>query len=352
MKIDNLPDHKTMYTALVKKDSAFEGIFFAGVKTTGIFCRPTCTAKKPKRENVEFFAAAKVALSHGYRPCKVCHPVSLYGESPSWLKEFLNEIENNPAVRITAAELRKKNIEPTRIRRWFKKHHGITFQSYLRALRLNRAFGQIKHNEKIIDSAFDSGYESLSGFAEAFKKKTGFSPSVSRSEKIISITRILTPLGPMFAGAVDEGICLLEFTDRRMLETQMSTLQKKLKARLIPGGSRYFADLERQLKEYFNGDRKKFDIPLSLPGSEFQLRTWGILRSIPYGKTCSYEEQASAMGQPNAVRAAARANGENRISIIIPCHRVIAKNGKLAGYGGGLWRKQYLIDMEKKYTTM
>jgi AraC family transcriptional regulator of adaptative response/methylated-DNA-[protein]-cysteine methyltransferase len=222
----------------------------------------------------------------------------------------------------------------------------MTFQAYLRMLRINSAFGRIKHGEKVIESAFNGGYESLSGFTESFKKSTGFSPSQSKHKNVISITRILTPLGPMLAGATDKGICLLEFVDRRMIETQIKRLKKFLRTELVPGNNKYFGELSNQLKEYFDGERKVFDVRLHIPGTEFQLQVWKELQKIPYGKTRSYKEQAIAIANPKAVRAVARANGDNRIAIIIPCHRVIGNNGELVGYGGGIWRKQHLLNLE------
>ncbi len=309
-----MPDRKTMYNALLNKDSSFEGIFFVGVKTTGVFCRPTCTARKPKEENVDFFSTAKEALQYGYRPCKVCNPMQFNGEMPDWLKDLMQEIEQNKIAKFKDADLRERNIDPARIRRWFKKHHGMTFQSYLRLMRVNKAFGQIKYGEKILESAFDTGYESLSGFTEAFKKTTGFSPSQSKDKKIVTVTRILTPLGPMFAGAVDEGICLLEFVDRRMLETQIKRLKRYLNAEFVPGQNKHFDELDKQLKEYFDGKRKDFDLPLVLDGTEFQQKVWKELQRISYGKTRSYQEQAIALGNPKAIRAVAKANGDNRIA--------------------------------------
>ncbi|MFI5237172.1 MAG: bifunctional transcriptional activator/DNA repair enzyme AdaA [Ignavibacteriales bacterium] len=347
-----LPTENTMYKALLNKDSSFEGIFFVGVKSTGIFCRPTCTARKPKKENVDYFPSVKEALQYGYRPCKKCRPLQKNGEAPVWLKSLLKEIDErqsaNGGLKLKDYDLRKRNIDPARIRRWFKKNHGMTFQSYLRLLRVNSAFGRIKHGEKVIDSAYDTGYESLSAFTESFKKTTGFSPSKSKNKNIISVTRILTPLGPMLAGATDEGICLLEFVDRRMIETQIKRLKKLLKAEFVPGTNKYFNELDNQLKEYFDGKRKDFDLPLILNGTEFQQKVWNELQRIPYGSTRSYQEQAVALKNPKAIRAVAKANGDNRIAIIVPCHRVIGKDGKLVGYGGGIWRKQFLLNLEKE----
>jgi AraC family transcriptional regulator of adaptative response/methylated-DNA-[protein]-cysteine methyltransferase len=343
----SLPDPGILYNAFKNKDSSFEGIFFAGVKTTGIFCRPTCTARIPKPENVEFFPTTHEALLRGYRPCKICNPLGYKGETPDWLKPLLEEIHRDPSLKLTDSQLRERGLEPNRVRRWFQKNHNLTFQGYLRTLRISQAFGRIRHGEKVVDAAMESGYESLSGFNESFKKATGVSPVNSRNKKILSITRILTPLGPMIAAADDEGICLLEFGDRRMLETQFDRLRKRLNAQLVPGANKYFGDLDAQLGEYFAGTRKTFDLPLVLAGTPFQQKVWQVLQTIPYGETASYQRQAELTGNPKAVRAVARANGDNRIAIIIPCHRVIGKSGELVGYGGGIWRKKYLLNLEK-----
>jgi len=341
-----LPDKHIMYQAVLNRDSSYDGLFYIAVKTTGIFCRPTCRARKPKKENVEFFHSAKEALACGYRPCKLCRPMELSGETPEWIRDLLLDVQKNPVIRISDNNLRKRGIEPNRLRRWFKKNHEMTFQAYLRSLRISQAFSQIKHGDKVIDSAFSTGYESLSGFTDTFKKICGFSPSESSNKTIVKITRILTPLGPMMAGAVDKGICLLEFADRRMLETQIRRLTELLAAQFIPGEHLLFNELEKQLREYFSGERREFTLPLVMPGTIFQKRVWNILKSIPYGETRSYKDQSLALDNPAAVRAVARANGQNRLAVIIPCHRVIGSNGELTGYGGGLWRKKYLLDLE------
>jgi len=341
-----LPDTGTLYKAFFEKDSSFEGIFFTGVKTTGIFCRPTCTARKPKWEHVEFFPSAREALLNGYRPCRVCRPLEYKGEAPDWLRPLLDEVDSSAGIRLKDRDLKERGIDPSRVRRWFKKEHGITFQAYLRTLRITRAYGKIRYGDKVIDAAFDSGYDSLGGFTESFKKATGFSPNKSTRHQLITVTRILTPLGPMLAGATDEGICLLEFVDRRMIETQLSRLKRLLHADFVPGSNMHFEALQRQLEEYFSGRRKEFRLPLVLRGSSFQQDVWKALLTIPYGETRSYQEQALLLKRPDAIRAVAKANGDNRISIVIPCHRVIGKDGGLVGYGGGLWRKKYLLEHE------
>jgi AraC family transcriptional regulator of adaptative response/methylated-DNA-[protein]-cysteine methyltransferase len=342
------PPADRMFRALAERDGSFEGIFVAGIKTTGVFCRPACTAKTPKPENVEYFRCSREALLRGYRPCKICRPLGLKGVFPDWLKPLIHKMDADPSIRLRDHDLRARGLEPSRVRRWFLKNHGLTFQAYLRALRIGKAFGRIRYGEKVSQAAFDSGYESLSGFTNSFKKTAGFAPRASSRRRVITITRILTPLGPMFAGAVAEGVCLLEFADRRMLETQLACLRRLYGAEFVPGENPHFKALSAQLEEYFAGRRREFSVSLASAGTAFQERVWTGLRGISYGTTRSYQEQARILGNPLAIRAAARANGDNRIAIIIPCHRVIGKNGKLVGYGGGLWRKQYLLDLERK----
>jgi AraC family transcriptional regulator, regulatory protein of adaptative response / methylated-DNA-[protein]-cysteine methyltransferase len=167
---------------------------------------------------------------------------------------------------------------------------------------------------------------------------------------MIKTTKIETPLGEMVAGATDEGVCLLEFTDRRMLPTEYKDLTRQLMTTVEDGENKHLKILRKQLKEYFDGRRKEFSVPLVTPGSEFQQAVWKELQNIQFGSTRSYQEQAIALNRPDSVRAIANANGMNRISIVIPCHRVIGSNGRLTGYGGGLKRKRWLLDHEKKYS--
>lgn len=338
-----------MYKALVTKDPSYEGIFYAAIRTTGIFCRPTCTARKPKAENVEFFHSTQDAIRHGYRPCKICSPLNLPGETPPPIRQLLRDIESTPAVRWKDSDLRKHGTDPAMLRRWFKKYHGMTFQAYLRMRRINIALKKIRQGDSVTGTAFDSGYESVSGFQDSFKAILGVPPGRGKETRIVEVTRIETPLGPMMAGAVDEGLCLLEFTDRRMLETQLATLRRRFHASIIMGEHAHFAPLRTQLAEYFNGTRTSFDLPLATPGTPFEQRVWNALRRIPYGTTRSYKRQATSIGSPEAVRAVASANGRNRIAIIIPCHRVIGEDGHLTGYGGGLWRKRWLLELEQRH---
>ena len=177
------------------------------------------------------------------------------------------------------------------------------------------------------------------------------SSEVSKVSATIIKTEFDTPLGSMIACAVDEGICLLEFNDRPRLLTEYNELTTLLKAELVEGDHPLFIKLKTQLLEYFSGQRKEFDLPLCAPGTLFQKKVWEVLKTIPFGSTRSYKAQAIALGNLAAIRAVASANGHNRIAIVIPCHRVIGENGSLIGYGGGLWRKKWLLEHEGKFST-
>ena len=342
-----MPTQRAMYQALVARDSSYEGVFVVGVKTTGIFCRPSCPAKKPKPENVEFFSAAKGALLSGYRPCLRCRPLEAAGSAPEWLAGLLAEIEEDPERRWRDSDLRARGLDPTRVRRWFQDNHAMTFHAYQRARRLGVALGRIRAGEELTDTAYAAGYESESGFRAAFARLFGAPPGRARDAQPAVVTRLLTPLGPMVAAARDDALLLLEFADRRMLEKQIDRIRRQVPARFVPGENDLLARTQAELDEYFAGARREFTVPLDTPGSEFQRAVWDALRAIPYGETRSYLEQARAIGRADAVRAVARANGDNRIAIIIPCHRVIGSSGELTGYGGQLWRKKALLDRER-----
>ncbi len=335
------------YEALVAKDPSFEGTFFAGIKTTGIFCRPTCTARKPKRENVEFFASARDAILKGYRACKVCHPIEKAGSTPEYVDRVLRLLDEDPSLKLKDYDLLKLDIEPSKIRRWFLKNHGITFHAYQRMYRINTAFKKLQTGTSVTDIAFDSGYESLSGFNDSFKKVFGVSPKNSKEKHVIDFTRIETDLGTMVACATDKGVCLLEFSDRKGLETELKQLAKYHNANIVQGQNKYFKQLKEELDAYFEGRLKEFKVPLDISGTDFQKQVWQALVEIPYGTTSSYLRQAEVLGKPSSVRAVANANGMNKIAIIIPCHRVVGSDGSLTGYAGGLWRKRKLIDLEK-----
>lgn len=341
-----LPPTSTMYRAVMERDRAFDGVFVVGVRTTGIFCRPGCGAKKPLERNVEFFAGASAALHAGYRPCLRCRPMDNGHMPPAWVKRVLELAERHQGRRLTAGDLRAAGVEPSRAARYFKAHYGMTFQAYHRARRMGRALAMMRKGSDVTTAGLSSGYGSSSGFREAFAGVFGVAPSRADGARAMLARLLETPLGPMLAVAGEEGLAMLEFVDRRALQTQIDTLRRRVAGAVVPGTNRHIDTVERELRAYFAGKLTAFTTPLEAPGTPFQQRVWDALRAIPYGRTRSYADVARAIGAPTAVRAVARANGDNRIAIIIPCHRVIGSDGTLTGYGGGLERKRRLLEIE------
>jgi AraC family transcriptional regulator of adaptative response/methylated-DNA-[protein]-cysteine methyltransferase len=344
--MNTMPPIAEMKRAYLERDASYHGLFFLGVRTTGIFCRATCPARKPLPKNVEYFPNAQTAVFAGYRPCKRCRPLES-DDQPPWAAELLADVERDPSVRITDSDLKARGIDPATVRRYFLRQYGMTFQAFTRARRLSGALSQIREKEPLDDAVFESGYESHSGFRDAFLRTFGDTPSNYRDGECVLLSWLRSPLGPLVAGATSEGICLLEFTDRRMLEAQFATVRKLFKTPVIPGSNAHLEKLESEVASYFTGTLRDFSVPLIYPGTNFQRRVWTQLLAIPYGETRSYEELAIAVGDKKAVRAVGRANGLNRIGIVIPCHRVVNKSGALGGYGGGLRRKQFLLALER-----
>src|SRR5687767_14856190 len=306
MTTTSLPSADRMYRALAERDGTFDGVFFAAIRTTGIFCRPICSAKKPRPENVEFYPSVRDAVVAGYRPCLRCHPMQPEGVAPEWIETLLKRVDADPSRRWKDQDLRAVDLDPARVRRWFLRHHGLTFQSYQRARRLGLAFGQIREGEKWEGVGYTHGFESASGFHEAFSRT--FEPPPNRvagdlESTAVVITRLLSPLGPMLAGATDDGGCLLEFADRRMLETQLDRVRKWFRRPTVPGSNGHIDQLKGELDKYFTGQLRDFAVPIVLKGTDFQVAAWKQLRGIPYGETISYEKQARAMRRPGAQRA-------------------------------------------------
>lgn len=349
MKIDDQEKIHRYYQALLDRDESYTGVFYVGVKTTSIFCIATCRARKPKQKNVDFYTTLKSVVDAGYRPCKVCKPTHNAHVAPLSVSRALELVYKSPYEKISDSQLKAEGIRPEQVRRWFNKHYGMTFQAYQRMYRINNAMIALKQGNKAIDTALDSGYHSVSGFGYTYKKYIGRSPKQSMNDSILLINRFTTPLGPMFVCASDIGVCLLEFVDRRMLEAEFKDLQKLLNATILPGENEHIKQAKQEVDEYFAGTRTTFNTVLHTPGTDFRQSVWHSLTHIPYGSTVSYQQQAESLNKPRAVRAVASANGQNRIAIIIPCHRVIGKNGSLTGYAGGLERKRWLLDHELKY---
>lgn len=333
------------------RDAGYEGLFFAGIKTTGIYCRPTCSARKPKAENCEFFSDQAAARAAGYRPCLRCQPDALPGAS-ALIETLVAAIEQQPQKRWREEDLTALGWDASTVRRQFKKRFGMTFLAYARQHRLGLAHQDIQHGKPVIEAQLDAGFESASGFRDAFNRL--FNTAPAKGQRALLYASLLdTPLGPMLAIADDKALHLLEFTDRKGLETELKKLQTKTRCTLIQtttiqSTSAPLQQLKKELADYFAGTLKQFTVPLHLHGTDFQQAVWQQLLTIPYGETRSYAAQAKLLNKPQAVRAVARANGCNQLAVIIPCHRVVGSDGKLTGYSGGLARKEWLLEHEVK----
>lgn len=335
------------YEALLAKRSEYEGVFYVGVTTTGVFCRPTCPARKPKFENCEFFRSAQEALLASFRPCKRCRPLSHPDHVTELVRRLVEAVEAEPERRWRDEDFRALSVDVSTARRQFKKRFGMTFAQYARARRMGLAVEQIKTGDSVIGAQLATGYESSSGFREAFARTLGAAPS-QHDYEVLKASWLDTPLGPMLAVADEHALYLLEFVDRRELERELERLRSKTKAAIVPGRTKPLDLIGAELKRYFAGDLKAFRTPIAFIGSSFQTSVWEVLQTISYGEMRSYRDVATEVGRPSAVRAVAQANGANQLALIVPCHRVIGADGAARGYGGGLTRKAWLLEHESR----
>ncbi|SHL90253.1 DNA-O6-methylguanine--protein-cysteine S-methyltransferase /Transcriptional regulator Ada [Paracoccus solventivorans] len=343
------PDSAALYQALIRRDPAYEGRAWVGVATTGIFCRLTCPARKPRPENCRWFASPAEALAAGFRPCRRCHPLGAEAEGDAVLRRMLDALEADPARRWTEADVAALGLDPSTVRRAFKRHYGMSFLELARQMRLREGARALAEGATVIAAQLDAGFDSASGFRDAFARLFGHPPAAMAGGTQGLVAEWLdTPLGGMIAVADDRSLHLLEFTDRKGLAAELQRLSKAAGGRIGLGRTSVTDAAEAQLQRYFAGESGDFELQLTLHGTQFLREVWEELRRIPPGATVSYGELAARIGRPSAVRAVARAVGSNQIAIVVPCHRVIGADGSLTGYAGGLWRKQALIAIERK----
>ncbi|KAJ54761.1 6-O-methylguanine DNA methyltransferase [Actibacterium mucosum KCTC 23349] len=348
MLID-LPDDDTLYRALLDRDAAFDGQAFVGVRTTGIFCRLTCPARKPKRENCTFYPSPAACLQAGFRPCKRCHPMRPAADADPCINALLEALEADPAYRWTEGAVAARGFAPSTVRRVFKRQFGMTFLEIARQRRLGEGFLAMADGDKVIEAQHAAGFASASAFRDAFARLLGRAPGHMQDDALLRAHWIRSPLGDMVAISSRTHLHLLEFLERKALKTEIARLEKDTRGRIGLGRFEPSAQVQVELNEFFTGKRAQFDTPLAYSGSGFAQAVWDALRRIPAGHTRSYAQLAAQLGRPEAVRAVARANGANQIALLVPCHRVLGADGALTGYGGGLWRKQKLLEVERQY---
>lgn len=351
----DLPNHNTLYQALLERDERYDGRVYVCVSSTGVFCRLTCPARKPNPENCTFYATVGECLQAGFRACKRCHPMQR--EATPAIGELLAELERRPNMRWSEAHISKMGYDLSTVRRSFKRQFGMTFLEIARLRRLREGFTRLSEGEKVITAQQDASFESASAFREAFTRLLGASPKALLGKKhsgpkMLLADWIPTPLGDMIAVSSKSHLHLLEFVDRKALPTELKKLREFARGDLGVGTFAPTDQIKSELEAFFTGQLDSFKTPLVLHGTPFLCQVWEELQRIPAGVTCSYSELARRIGRPSASRAVARANGANQLALIIPCHRVIGTDGSLTGYGGGLWRKQRLLDIERRYKVI
>ena len=343
-----IPSNTELYRALLSRDEAYDGFYFVCVKTTKVFCKLSCGARKPLESNVTFVSSVNEAIENGYRSCKICRPTEGPRSKHPLTIKLLEILNKDKEKRWNGEDLRALGIDVSQARRAFMRDYGVSFLKFAREHRLGAVVATITNGERIIDAQIDAGFNSASGFKDAISREIGLNPREIANSLLLSAKWLETPIGPMLAIVNDEGLYLLEFAERKALAREISQLKKKIGA-ICFRDHEFHLGLQRELDLYFSGKSKEFSIPIAQFGTKFEKSAWDALIKIPYGESRSYSFQARAIKSPNAVRAVARANGANKIAIIIPCHRVIGANGEMTGYGGRIWRKEWLLKHEAKH---
>ncbi|MEX0348175.1 MAG: bifunctional transcriptional activator/DNA repair enzyme AdaA [Paracoccaceae bacterium] len=345
----DLPDHGTLYQALLDRDPTYDGQAYVCVSSTGVFCRLTCPARKPKQENCTFFGTVGECIEAGYRACKRCHPLQPMALADPAIATLLAALDERPDYRWSEGDIERMGFDLSTVRRSFKRQFGMTFLEMARQRRLRDGFQTIANGGSVIEGQLDAGFDSSSAFRTAFLKLMGKAPGNLSPDPLLFADWVPTPLGDMISVSSKSHLYLPEFFDRKALPKELGRLEAFAKNRLGIGSTEPSDQIKTELAAFFDGTSSDFQTPLAYHGSDFSGAVWDTLKQIPVGTTRSYSEIAKIIGRPTAVRAVARANGANQIALVIPCHRVIGADGSLTGYGGGLWRKQKLLEIERQY---
>ena len=335
-------DANQAWAAFLARDRSWDGRIIGAVTTTGIYCKPSCPARRPRRENVEFYLDAEAARAAGYRACLRCKPDELGRDREAVARaiEVIEQSEEAPSLAQLASAV---GYAPHHFQRLFTRDLGVSPAQYARALRARRATTALKENGTVTEAIYDAGYSGPSRFYADANERLGMTPSAWRDGgrgATIRWTVVECSLGPMLVAATDKGICRLTFEDderslRRIFPKATLVADDGSMSELVEGA---LAAVERP--------GSAADLPLDVAGTAFQEAVWRELRKIPPGETRSYAQIAAAVGKPGAVRAAGSANGANHVAVLIPCHRVVRSDGSLGGYAGGIERKRRLLEAE------
>ncbi len=342
------------WQAVLNRDIRLDGVFVYAVRSTGIYCRPSCAARKPQREQVVFFASSQIAEDEGFRPCRRCDPQNPIDPQTEMVGRVCAIIEAETTSSLTLATLSAQvNVSPFHLQRKFKRVMGVTPKQYIQAQRMQSLKSELKSASSVTDSIYNAGYGSNSRPYESAKIQLGMTPATYKrggDGMVINYMIVDSALGYLLVAGTEYGICMVSLGDS---DTGLETALLKE----FPAAKIYRCELKEDnlskwaiaLLKYLNGEQPSSHLsalPLDVQATAFQAKVWQALRQIPSGSTQTYSEVAQSIGQPSAVRAVARACATNPVSLVIPCHRVVRSDGSLGGYRWGIERKQFLLAQE------
>ena len=335
------------WTQVLARDSKADGLFVYAVKSTGVFCRPSCPSRRPRREMVEFFASAAQAQQAGYRECRRCTPTQRSVQAEK-VEAACRYIDGNLETTISLSSLaRRVGMSPFYFQRMFKRALGISPRQYQQARRAKKFKSALQSEARITDAVYEAGYSSSSRAYENIPAQLGMTPTAFRRNGAgaeIRYAVFSTGLGQVLIAATTRGLCAVRFGENdKALEDE---LRREFSAANVIRDDEGLRPLSDQLRELLLGRGKSAEIPLDIQGTAFQQLVWNALRQIPRGETRSYSEIARAVGHPKAVRAVAGACGANPVAVVVPCHRAVHKNGNASGYRWGVKRKAELLKNE------
>ncbi len=341
------------WQAVQVRDMRFDNHFVYAVRSTGIYCRPACSSRRPHRRQVRFFPSADTARQAGFRPCRRCRPDNPGTPQAEMVQHACRWIEENTDGNLTLAALGKKlDVSRYHLQRVFKRLKGVTPRQYAELCRLTRVKARLRDGENVTDALYNAGYGSSSRLYERAKTRLGMTPDTYRrggQGMRITYDIVDSPLGRLLVGATGHGVCSvgLDHSDA-VLETWLADEFPNAEIQRDGASLRQWINA---ILEHIAGQPDTPDLPVNVNGTDFQRRVWDVLRLIPYGSTRTYSEVACLVGKPSAPRAVARACAANPAAIVIPCHRVIRKDGGLGGYRWGIERKEALLDREQRGRT-
>ena len=341
-------DHAVEWQAVMDRDPASDGQFFYGVSSTGIYCRPTCPSRRPRRAHVRFFDTPEAAEADGYRACRRCEPRSTQPAATRRVTLAREYLDSHPDETVTLERLSQvANMSPYHLQRTFKKVVGVSPKAYVSARRLERMKSQLRTGATVSRATFDAGYASGSRAYEHARTGMGMTPGSYRNGgrgMTISHTVLPTPVGHLLIAATERGVCSVMLGDSALeLET---ALRREYPAATIQPGNGELKNYTEEVLQQIQGKEGR-PLPLDVGGTAFQWQVWQALRRIPSGQTRSYRTIARELGRPSSARAVARACASNRLAVVIPCHRAVRETGELGGYRWGVDRKRRLLDRER-----